>query len=110
MGEPFLGNSKSSAKRRARRHDRCLKCGAISHLSKCKQLPSASQMECQSYLVSGPNRFKTERPHWSNVDWLCLRDAQAAGVEYHREWLLNKHSGNGLKIKSPEETPEYYNY
>nr|AVL25842.1 putative nucleic acid binding protein [Arracacha latent virus V] len=109
MEAPFLGKSKSSAKRRARRHDRCLKCGAFSHINKCKIMPSVSQSGCQSYLISGPTRFVTERPHWTNADWLCLRDSEKAGVTYYREWLLNKHSGNGTKIKSPEETPEYYN-
>ncbi|QEH60477.1 nucleic acid binding protein [Blueberry green mosaic associated virus] len=110
MGEPFLGESKSSAKRRAIRHGLCIRCAKLIHIGECKKNMTNSQYQVQEYLLRGPNRFRTERPYTCSVDYLHSRDCDLAGVEYYRNKVFEYHSGNGTKIKSPEETPEFYSW
>ncbi|KAI3784471.1 hypothetical protein L1987_43570 [Smallanthus sonchifolius] len=58
---PFCGVSKSAMKRRAKRYERCLKCGNWSHDGKCSKNQTTSQHEYTELIRLGAIRLQTER-------------------------------------------------
>ena len=59
---PFCGQSKSAAKRRAKRYERCVKCGNWSHEGNCSKNQTHSQSEYVSLIHEGAIRYRAEHP------------------------------------------------
>ncbi|KAI3776016.1 hypothetical protein L1987_45776 [Smallanthus sonchifolius] len=58
---PFCGLSKSAAKRRAKRYDKCVKCGDWSHDGKCSMNQTYSQYEYTHLIKVGAVKLQAER-------------------------------------------------
>ena len=57
---PYCGQSKSAAKRRAKRYEKCVKCGNWSHDGKCSKNQTYSQHEYTNLIHVGAIRYKKE--------------------------------------------------
>ncbi|KAI3784145.1 hypothetical protein L1987_43239 [Smallanthus sonchifolius] len=72
---PFCGLSKSAAKRRAKRYDKCVKCGNRSHDGKCSKNQTHSQHEYTHMIKVGDIRLqaKSSIRRGSNVYYAVIR-------------------------------------
>ena len=61
QGTPYCGLSKSAAKRRAKRYDKCIKCGNWTHEGKCSKNQTYSQSEYTHLIQVGAIRLQAER-------------------------------------------------
>ncbi|ABS89250.1 nucleic acid binding protein [Coleus vein necrosis virus] len=61
---PFNGVSRSSAKRRAKYLDRCIKCGKFSHTGPCPRNQTISNAEIVHLIYNGTTRFLAEKPQY----------------------------------------------
>ncbi|KAI3777034.1 hypothetical protein L1987_46827 [Smallanthus sonchifolius] len=73
---PFCGLSKSATKRRAKRYDKCVKCGNWSHDGKCSKNQTQSQHEYTHMIKVGAVRLHAERSvrKGSNVYYAVMKE------------------------------------
>ena len=76
QGTPYCGLSKSAAKRRAKRYEKCIKCGNWSHEGKCSKNQTYSQHEYTHLIQVGAIRLQAERSvrKGSNVYYTMRND------------------------------------
>nr|UCJ01181.1 putative RNA binding protein [Grapevine virus B] len=104
----YLGESRSAAKRRATRYGRCYCCGRV----ECNKgvRTTRSQDEVKECIRTPATRFLTENGgrYVTNAVSLALGDMERIGKpEYQSLFLQNKAPAG---MRSPEETPEFYNW
>nr|QOJ37908.1 nucleic acid-binding protein [Grapevine virus B] len=104
----YLGESRSAAKRRAMRFGRCYCCGRV----ECNggYRTTISQDEVKACIRTPANRYLTENGgrYLNDAISLALSDMDRIGKsEYQLMFKTNK-APEGMR--SPEETPEFYNW
>nr|AOX49256.1 nucleic acid-binding protein [Grapevine virus B] len=104
----YLGESRSAAKRRATRYGRCYCCGRM----ECNggKRTTISQDEVKACIRTPANRFLTENGgrYVTNAINLALGDMERIGNSEYQS--LFKESKAPFGMRSPEETPEFYNW
>nr|AHB08908.1 putative nucleic acid binding protein [Grapevine virus E] len=108
MDNKYLGESRSAAKRRAKRYGRCYCCGRIECNGDVRTTKSQDQVK--QAIRTPAIRFLTENEgNYINAAMnLALTDMVKLGKS---EYPLNlKYNKAPYGTRSPEETPEYYNW
>nr|AXG64319.1 putative nucleic acid binding protein [Grapevine virus E] len=108
MDNKYLGESRSAAKRRAKRYGRCYCCGRIECNGDVRTTKSQDQVK--QAIRTPAIRFLTENEgNYINAAMnLALTDMVKLGKsEYPFKFKYNKAP---FGMHSPEETPEYYNW
>nr|WNK78868.1 putative nucleic acid binding protein [Grapevine virus E] len=106
MDNKYLGESRSAAKRRAKRYDRCFCCGRLDCNGGVRT--TISQDQVKQAIRTPAIRFLAENEgNYKNAAInLALSDMVRMGKsEYPFKFKVNK-APTGMR--SPEETPEFY--
>nr|AOO35301.1 putative RNA binding protein [Grapevine virus B]AOO76400.1 putative RNA-binding protein [Grapevine virus B] len=104
----YMGESRSAAKRRATRYGRCYCCGRL----ECNggRRTTISQDEVKACIRTPAIRYLTENGgrYVTNAISLALSDVERVGKSEYQS--LFKHNSAPIGMRSPEETPEFYNW
>nr|WDS60394.1 RNA binding protein [Grapevine virus L] len=108
MAERYMGESRSASKRRAKRFGRCYCCGRLECNGNVRT--TISQDQVKRAIRTPAIRFLTENEgNYVNAAInLALGDICRSGKsEYPFKFKYNKAP---MGMRSPEETPEFYNF
>ncbi|QKO00408.1 nucleic acid-binding protein [Grapevine virus L] len=108
MGDKYMGSSRSANKRRAKRYGRCYCCGRLDCNGNVRT--TISQDLVKQAIRTPAIRFLTENEgNYINAAInLALTDVERIGKsEYQSKFKYNKAP---MGMRSPEETPEFYNF
>nr|ATV81270.1 RNA-binding protein [Grapevine virus G] len=107
-----LGESKSAAKRRAKRYGVCYKCAKSVCVCEKNRASSFDRTDwkCYNAIRMPATRYLIESrgTYLHKASQLALSDLEAIGVLGYEKYVRYNKSTRGCK--SPEETPEYYNF
>ncbi|ATS17354.1 nucleic acid binding protein [Grapevine virus I] len=109
LNSRFLGESRSAAKRRAKRYGRCFCCGRLDCNNNSRTTISQDQVKLA--IRTPATRFLTENggQYVNAAIQLALDEAEyRLGVTEYAQ--LFKYNKAPMGMRSPEETPEFYTF
>ncbi|MDV3153278.1 MAG: hypothetical protein Q8755_02765 [Candidatus Phytoplasma australasiaticum] len=108
----YCGQSKSAAKRRAKRYEKCVKCGNWIHEGKCSENQTHSQFEYTMLIREGAIRYRAEHPirKGSNIDYAVQKEINMLKEKpYLNVKLLSKIAAEQVQMRYAAYPSRVYN-